>query len=120
MYPGSADTLVQHIGTGNFISTQLAPDDRFGGPPGFYIESSRDLIHWSKPSLLVAYSELRTADGPGKWTYGYDSLIDPTSTDRNFSTVSDEPYFYYVRMDGDHPPYSRVLFRRQIRLRFSK
>jgi len=120
VYPGSADTLVQHAGTGNFISTQLATDDRFRGPPGFYIESSRDLTHWSKPSLLVSFSDLRTADGPGKWTYGYDSLIDPSSADRNFSTVSDEPYFYYVRMDGDHPPYSRVLFRRKIRLQFGQ
>jgi DNA-binding response OmpR family regulator/S1-C subfamily serine protease len=49
-------------------------------------------------------------------TYGYDSLLDPDSTDRNFSTVSDTPYLYYVRMDGNHPPYVRALFRRRVRL----
>ena len=116
VYAGSADSLVQHSGSGLFISTQLAPDDRFQGPPGFYIESSRDLLHWSKPSLLVSFKDLLASDGKGKWTYGYESLLDPASKDRNFSTVSDLPYLYYVRSDGDHPPYARVLFRRQVRL----
>jgi hypothetical protein len=26
------------------------------------------------------------------------------------------PYLYYVRMDGNHPPYQRVLFRQKIKL----
>ena len=32
---GSADSLVQHKPSGIFIVTQLAPDERFDGPPGF-------------------------------------------------------------------------------------
>lgn len=115
---GAAESLVLHAETGNFISTQYAPDNRFGGPAGFYIQASRDLMHWSKPTLLAKLSELQATDGPGKWTYDYVSLIDPTSTDRNFATVSDHPYMYYVRSDGIHPPYVRVLFRRQVSLHF--
>jgi hypothetical protein len=59
--------------------------------------------------LLVKFSDLRASDGPGKWTYDYVSLLDPASTDRNFATVSDTPYLYYVRSDGNHPPYARAL-----------
>ena len=45
------------------------------------------------------------------------SLLDPASADRDFATVSDTPYVYYVRSDGNHPPYARVLFRRRVKLR---
>ena len=114
---GEAHSLVQHLQSGTFIITQFARDDRFDGPPGFYIQGSRDLIHWSKPTLLVRFSDLQATDGPGSWTYGYESLLDPASTDRNFSTVSDTPYLYYVRSDGNHSPYVRVLFRHQVKLR---
>jgi hypothetical protein len=31
-------------------------------------------------------------------------------------TITDAPYLYYVRMDGNHPPYQRVLFRQKIKL----
>ena len=31
-------------------------------------------------------------------------------------TITDSPYLYYVRMDGNHPPYQRVLFRQEIKL----
>jgi hypothetical protein len=110
---GEANSLSQHTRSGNFIITQFVNDD------GFYIQASRDLIHWSNPYLLVKLSDLRAADGPGNWTYGYVSLLDPTSTDRNFSTASDTPYVYYVRLDPDHPP-ARVLFRRQIKLQFGR
>jgi hypothetical protein len=117
---GSADCLVQNVRTGIFIVTQFVPDDRFDGPPGFYVQASRDLTHWSKPALVITFSDLRAAEGPGKWTYGYESLLDPAATDRNFSTVSDTPYLYYVRSDGNHPPYARVLFRLPLRLQFGR
>ena len=120
VFAGSADSLLYHPRTGTFITTQFAPDDRFGGAAGFYVQVSRDLMHWSKPALLARISTLLEGDGPGKWTYGYDSLLDPDSTDRNFSTVSDTPYLYYVRMDGNHPPYVRALFRRRVRLQIKE
>ena len=116
---GEVHSMVQHQPSGNFIVTQFAPDDRFG-EPGFYLQASRDLVHWSAPTLLVSFKDLNGADGPGKWSYNYESLLDPASTDRNFSTVSTMPYLYYVRSDGEHAPYTRVLFRRQIRLEMGK
>lgn len=117
VYPGSTGSLVRETRSGVFITTQSVPDKRFNGPPGFYVEGSRDLIHWSKPTMVVRFSDLEAVDGPGKWIYEYESLLDPASTDRNFSTITEMPYLYFVRSDGDHPPYSTVLFRIPITLR---
>jgi hypothetical protein len=120
VFAGTAESLVQHTRSGTFIATQFAPDERFEGPPGFYIQGSRDLVHWSHPVLLVKISDLQQADGPGKWTYDDVSLLDPASYDRNFSAVSDSPYLYFVRSDSIRAPYVRALFRIPIRLRIDR
>jgi hypothetical protein len=36
--------------------------------------------------------------------------------DLNYSTITDHPYLYYVRMDDNDGPYQRVLFRQKIKL----
>jgi hypothetical protein len=46
----------------------------------------------------------------------YFSLIDPNAKDLSFSTITDHPYLYYVRLDDNHGPYQRVLFRQKIKL----
>jgi hypothetical protein len=66
--------------------------------PGFYYSTSKDLIHWGQPTLLMR--------GPLPWTYRcgganpieYPSLIDPTSASRTFSTTGRQPYLYYTRL----------------------
>jgi hypothetical protein len=116
---GVADSLVQVQRTGTFIVTQITPDSRFG-PPGMYVTGSRDLIHWSKPTLIAKLTDLATTDGPGSWNYAYSSILDPKSKDRNFSVISETPFLYYVRLDRDHAPYARVLFRRPISLQISE
>jgi hypothetical protein len=118
VFAGTAESLVQLPRRATFIATDYSAKG-LDGPPGFYIRASRDLMHWSKPSLLTKVSDLQASDGAGKWTYDYVSLIEPGSSDRNFSTVTDTPYLYYVRIDGNHPS-SRALFRRQIKLEFAE
>jgi hypothetical protein len=108
---GEADSLLQHTKTGNFVVTQFVHDD------GIYILVSHDLIHWSNSSLLVKLRHLSGPDGLRNWTYGYVSMLDPSSTDQNFSTISDTPYVYFVRMD---PLHGRILLRRQIKLHFGR
>lgn len=51
----------------------------------------------------------------GNWSYQYFSLIDPKSQDSSYMTITDTPCLYDVRMDGNHPPYQRVLFRQKIK-----
>jgi hypothetical protein len=117
VFSGEAESLVLHEPTGYFIATQYAPDNRFG-PTGVYLSTSADLIHWSEAVLVAKTSELLAMEGPGNWDYRYFSLIDPASSDRNFSTVTNMPYVYYVRFAKNDPPYTRVLFRRQIKIEF--
>lgn len=99
-----------------FIATLCDPFNAAYGPEGVYLSTSTDLIHWSKPALVVTIAQLQAKEPKGKWSYMYFSLIDPKSKDPNFATVTDDPFLYYVRSDDDHPPYVRVLFRQRIKL----
>jgi len=85
------------------------------GPPGLYLTTSRDLIHWTKPTLVVTVKEISEHDPKGSWLYAYFSLLDPTAPDLNFSIVGDHPYVYFVRLDTNNA-YHRVLFRQRVKL----
>jgi hypothetical protein len=82
------------------------------GPPGMYLTTSTDLVHWTKPTLVVTVSDLLSEDPKGSWLYAYSSLIDPDAPDLNFSIIGDHPYLYCVRLDNNSQ--NRVLFRRQV------
>jgi hypothetical protein len=111
---GTIDSFAIDRETGIIIGDVYVEDNRYGQGPGFYLLASHDLIRWSKPSLVVSTLELLRSDHRGNYSYLYFALLDPKSTDRNFTTVSSMPYVYFVRLDDDHPPYTRVLFRRRI------
>jgi hypothetical protein len=66
---------------------------------------------------LVETSAMFAGEAPGKWDYLYLSILDPAATDRDFVTITDKPYLYYVRFNQLHPPFERTLLRRQIRLK---
>jgi hypothetical protein len=86
------------------------------GPNGVYFSTSPDFIHWSKPVLALTQNQMLRREPLGNWSYGYFSIIDPKSSDLSFTTIADAPSLFYVRMDGDHPPYQRVLFRQKVKL----
>jgi hypothetical protein len=85
------------------------------GPPGMYLTTSTDLVHWTKPALVVTVNELLADDPVGPWLYAYFSLIDPTAPDLSFATLGDHPYLYYVRLNTNNSE-ERVLYRRKITL----
>jgi hypothetical protein len=85
------------------------------GPPGVYFTASSDFIHWTKPVVALTLNQMLRREPEGNWSYAYFSLIDPKSEDSSFMTISDSPYLYYVRLDGNYPPYQRVLFRQRIK-----
>jgi hypothetical protein len=87
---------------------------------GFYYSLSDDLVSWSERKLI------REVELP--WTYRcgdpdpviYPSLLDPTSSSRNFDTTGREPYLYFTR---EHWSACRQTFDRdlmRVRIRFSK
>jgi hypothetical protein len=109
-----------HPASNLFVATLIDPWNNFYGPPGVYLSTSPDLIQWSPPTLVVTIADLSAKEPPGNWSYAYFSLLDPRSTDPNFSTITDKPYLYYVRSDDNHGPYVRVLFRQKIKLNWSQ
>ena len=108
-------SLSVHSATGLFLAIQAPRDTRFG-PPGIYISVSPDLINWSAPSLITSFADMAALEPLGSWQYGYVSLLDPLSTDRNFSTVGNQPSLFYTRIDLKHPPLVRALFRIPVHL----
>jgi hypothetical protein len=34
----------------------------------------------------------------------------------SYATITDHPYLYYIRMDNNHGPYQRILFRQKVKL----
>jgi len=68
--------------------------------PGFYYNTSDDLVNWSAPRLLM------NAELP--WTYECQdgpeqlrdpSLLDDDSTSRNFDTIGQRPYLFFTRFN---------------------
>jgi hypothetical protein len=110
---GQVLSLVYHMPSNSFITTQFTPDNRWG-PPGLYLSASNDLINWSKPYLVMSTATMLSAEPAGSWSYEYFSLLDPTTQDRNFAVIGNTPMIYYVRLDNLHSPYTRVLYRRPI------
>jgi len=110
------NALNYHPASGLFVATLFDPWNTAYGPPGAYLSTSPDLVHWSTPTLLVTVADLLAKEPAGNWSYAYFSLLDPNSKDDNFSTIGDDAYLYYVRSDDNHGPYVRVLFRQKIKL----
>lgn len=81
---------------------------------GFFYTTSIDLVTWSMPQLVVT----RPQDKECKPMLVYPSLLDPTSKDRNFSSVSSNPYIYFTRINriGCHGTTDRDLLRVQVQL----
>jgi len=85
------------------------------GPPGMYLTTSKDLVKWTKPQLVVTVAQIEANDPKGSFLYAYFSMIDPKAPDMNFSTIGDHAYLYYVRLNNNNV-YDRVLFRQKIKL----
>lgn len=105
--------LVRLRRSGRFLLTMRIGAHQ-GGPAGFYVTTSPDLITWSAPSLIVSDVALASDDRDGTYAYSWPSLIDPAAPDRNFVDVTDHPYLFYIRSDLKRTPYGRALVRRAV------
>jgi hypothetical protein len=115
-YMWYVNAINYHEASKLFVATLFDPFNTAYGPEGLYLSTSADLIHWSKPVLVITVAQLKSKEPKGNWSYAYFSLIDPQSKDPNFATIGDSPYLYYVRSDENHGPYARVLFRQRLKL----
>jgi hypothetical protein len=115
--------VVRHRGSGTFIAVWEAPKNESERPvDGFYIATSRDLLDWSPPRLLLAGNTMMgpacAADGSGRdgSLIAYPSILDSKSEGRNFDDVGEEAWLYYaaIKLEGCTPGGKRVLMRRKI------
>jgi hypothetical protein len=115
-YLDYANGVSYHAASHLFVATLWNQGSGGFGPAGVYFTTSPDYIHWSKPELAMTRDQMLRREGEGNWSYMYFSLIDPNASDLSFATITDHPYLYYVRLDDNHGPYQRVLFRQRIKL----
>ena len=99
-----------------FMATIFTPGETAYGVAGVYFSTATDFVNWTKPALALTMNQMLRREPPGNWSYQYFSLIDPKSSDSSYMTITETPYLYYVRMDNNHGPYQRVLFRQRINL----
>ncbi len=112
--------VVKHRGSGAWIAVlKAAKHDRYFAEPGIWASASRDLIHWSKPTLVMAGKTLY--DDPcaaGPQIIAYPSLLDRSATTRNFEDAGDEPELYVaeMRVEGCKVTSDRDLVRRRVKI----
>ena len=119
-FPGPVGSVVRHRGTGAWIAVFQASAGGQFPEPGFYTTSSRDLLAWDKPRLLLAggtlYDDACTSGGR---LISYPSLIDPAASGRNFDDVGDaaDLYFSDLKVEGCQVTSARDLVRRRVAIK---
>lgn len=89
--------LVLHPASSTFIAVfQMRPRGPTGGEDGFYTATSKDMVTWSPPRLLLAQPLRDGLDDHGTFA-GYPTLIDDKSPDRDFGTVGPQADLVFVR-----------------------
>jgi hypothetical protein len=119
-FPGPVGAVIRHRGSGAWIAVFMAKAGEGFARSGFYWTSSRDLIAWDTPRLLVAgatlYDDPCTASAP---LIAYPSLLDPDAKGRNFDDVGDAALLTYasLRVEGCTITSDRDLLRRPVAIR---
>ncbi len=92
-------SVVLHRPTHTFVATFQAKAGGIFPLSGFYAATSRDLLHWSDPRLVLAeptlYDDLCRA-GPS--IVAYPAVLDPASAARNYDTIGDAPELFFTRI----------------------
>lgn len=120
-FPTPVGSISRHRPTGAWIAVfQAKADGRLFAEPGFYTTSSRDLIAWDTPRLLLAgptlYDDPCTA---GTRLMAYPSLVDEGAEGRNFDNVGDAADLLYatLRVKGCEVTSERDLVRQRVAIK---
>lgn len=117
-FPAPVGSIVRVEPGGIWLAAFQAKADAGIFPvPGFYTATSRDLLHWSAPRLLLAgptlYDDACRAGGP---LIAYPVILDPASPSRNFDRSGATPELYYdlLQTEGCDITGRRSLVRRHV------
>jgi hypothetical protein len=112
---------VRHRPSGAWVAVFQAKEEagRFR-ESGFYSTSSRDLLHWDEPRLLLAGKTLYDDScGAPAGLIAYPSLLDPDAEGRNFDNVGESAELFYatLKVEGCKVTSDRNLVRRKVVLK---
>jgi hypothetical protein len=119
-FPAPVGAVVRHRATGTFIAVFQAKAD--GGAftqSGFYVTSSRDLLVWDTPRLILAGKTLYDDSCGAGSLISYPSLLDRDAQGRNFDDFGDEAelYFATLKVEGCSVTSDRDLVRRRVAIK---
>ena len=103
--PGLGSTMaaiVRHAPTGAIVGLFAAKRrnaETGTDATGIWYATSRDLLRWSEPRLLLEAPLMFAYSCGAKAVYAYPSLLDPASASRNFDSVSGRAYLYLTRFN---------------------
>jgi hypothetical protein len=112
-------SVVRYRATGDFLAVWQVKGGGEGPFPvsGFYYATSRNLLDWSAPRLLMAGPTLYDdACASGGRLINYPSTLDDTAQTRTFEDVGARPWLYFatLRVDGCDVTSDRALYRRRL------
>ncbi|MCJ2047861.1 hypothetical protein MKK58_25470 [Methylobacterium sp. J-078] len=119
-FPTPVGAVVRHRGSGAWIAVFMAKAGGDFPQSGFYWTTSRDLLAWDQPRLLLAGATLYDdpCQAPGG-LIAYPSLLDPDAQGRNFDDTGDRAILTYVtlRTEGCAITSDRDLVRRPLAIK---
>nr|USU30694.1 hypothetical protein NG677_15150 [Methylobacterium sp. OTU13CASTA1] len=119
-FPTPVGAVVRHRGSGAWIAVFMARKAADFPESGFYWTSSRDLVTWDRPRLLLAGATLYDDPcGASAGLIAYPSLLDPAAMGRNFDDTGDTALLTYVtlRTEGCAITSDRDLVRRPLAIK---
>ncbi|ACA17046.1 conserved hypothetical protein [Methylobacterium sp. 4-46] len=119
-FPAPVGSVSRHRGTGAWIAVFQAEAGGAFPRSGFYWTTSRDLLAWDEPRLLLEgptlYGDPCRARGD---LISYPSLLDPGARGRNFDDVGERAELFYavLRRNGCEITSDRDLVRRPVAIK---
>lgn len=123
-------SVVRHRASGLYLALWEQPRIEgatpFGVFPvaGFYVATSRDLVEWSEPTIVLPAAVIHQACGlreenKNGTTLAYPAFLDEDAQGRNYDDVGDGAWLYYtqIKMDGCDASARRVLMRRPVTIK---
>ena len=96
-HPERFSSIVRHRPSGTYLATVGMQSGPY--PQGVIgITTSRDLEHWTPLIPIMNAPMFWSTNCENSFRFGFPTIVDLSSSDRNFTDIGDEPYLYVTKM----------------------